>query len=109
MSSPRFEPWLMPDTISSGWNGISPSAAKRTQSTGVPSVAKPLVPSPKSTSSTLSALRVVMLRPMAERLPSGAMTASSRPGSSSRALRIAFRPLARMPSSLVRRTFMALR
>ena len=41
MSSPRLEPWLMPDTISSGLNSISPSAAKRTQSTGVPSVAKP--------------------------------------------------------------------
>ena len=29
----------MPETISSGSNSISPSAAKRTQSTGVPSVA----------------------------------------------------------------------
>ena len=95
----------MPETISSGWNGISPSAAKRTQSTGVPSVAKPEVPSPKSTSSTLSGLRVVMLRPIAERLPSGAMTASSTPSTSSSARRIAFRPVARIPSSLVRRTF----
>ena len=39
MSSPRFEPWLIPDTISSGSNPTSPSAANRTQSTGVPSVA----------------------------------------------------------------------
>ena len=29
----------MPDTISSGFDSIRPSAAKRTQSTGVPSVA----------------------------------------------------------------------
>ena len=34
--------------------------AKRTQSTGVPSVAKPTVPSPKSTSSTHSGRRVVI-------------------------------------------------
>ena len=32
----------MPETISSGSNSIRPSAAKRTQSTGVPSVAKPV-------------------------------------------------------------------
>ena len=44
----------MPETISSGSKSIRPSAAKRTQSTGVPSVAKPLVPSPNSTSSTQS-------------------------------------------------------
>ena len=66
-----------------------------------------MVPSPKSVSSMLSGLRVVMLRPMAERLESGAMTASSTSASSSRALRIAFRPMASMPSSLVRRTFMS--
>ena len=30
---------LIPETISSGWNPTSPSVAKRTQSTGVPSVA----------------------------------------------------------------------
>ena len=40
MSSPRLEPWLMPETISSASKAsTSPSAAKRTQSTGVPSVA----------------------------------------------------------------------
>ena len=39
MSSPRFVPWLMPETISSGCDSVSPSTAKRTQSTGVPSVA----------------------------------------------------------------------
>ncbi len=54
MSSPRLAPWLIPETISSGSNSISPSVAKRTQSTGVPSVAKPVVPSPNSTSSTQS-------------------------------------------------------
>src|SRR5215212_9663152 len=108
MSSPRFEPWLMPDTISSGSKSISPSAAKRTQSTGVPSVAKPLVPSPNSTSSTQSGWRVVMLRAVAERFESGAMTASSIPGSSNSARRMAFRPVAVMPSSFVSRTFIRL-
>jgi hypothetical protein len=40
MSSPRLEPWLMPETIRSAVKpSISPSEAKRTQSTGVPSVA----------------------------------------------------------------------
>jgi len=39
MSSPRLAPWLMPETISSGRSPIRPSSAKRTQSTGVPSVA----------------------------------------------------------------------
>ena len=40
MSSPRFEPWLMPDTTSSASNpATSPRLARRTQSTGVPSVA----------------------------------------------------------------------
>ncbi len=106
MSSPRFEPWLMPDTISSGSKSISPRAAKRTQSTGVPSVAKPLVPSPNSTSSTQSGWCVVMLRAVAERFESGAITASSMPGTSRSARRSAFRPTALIPSSLVSRTFM---
>ena len=70
----------MPETISSGSNSIRPSAAKRTQSTGVPSVAKPVVPSPNSTSSTQSGSRVVMLRAVALRFESGAITASSMPG-----------------------------
>ena len=109
MSSPRLAPWLMPDTISSGWNPISPSAAKRTQSTGVPSVACPMVPSANSISSTVSGLRVVMLRAVALRLESGAITASSMPGTRSRASRMACRPVAAIPSSLVRRTFIACR
>ena len=74
MSSPRLAPWLVPETIRSGRPPSSPSSAKRTQSTGVPSVAKPLWPSPKSTSSTLSGERVVMLRAVALRLVSGAIT-----------------------------------
>src|ERR671916_633169 len=81
MSSPRLAPWLMPDTISSGSKSIRPSAAKRTQSTGVPLVAKPVVPSPNSTSST--------------------------PGTSSSARRRTLSPVAVMPSSLVSRTFTA--
>ena len=88
MSSPRLAPWLMPDTISSGSNSTRPSAAKRTQSTGVPSVAKPVPPSPKSTSSTQSGSRVVMLRAVALRFESGAITASSTPGTSSSASRM---------------------
>src|SRR3954453_7172825 len=105
MSSPRFAPWLMPDTISSGTNSSSPSTAKRTQSTGGPSVAKPLVPSPNSTSSTQSGLRVVIERAVALRFESGAITASSTPGTSRSARRITFSPVAWMPSSLVSRTF----
>src|SRR5215211_468406 len=95
----------MPETIRAGSDSTSPSAAKRTQSTGVPSVAKPVVPSANSTSSTQSGLPVVMLRAVALRFESGAITASSTPGTSSRARRMAFRPIAWMPSSLVRRTF----
>src|SRR3954452_3497369 len=105
MSSPRLEPWLMPETISSGWNAIRPSVANLTQSTGVTSVAKPDVPSPMSTSSTQSGLRVVMLRAIALRFESGAITASSRPGTYSRACRMVRSPIAWMPSSFVRRTF----
>ncbi len=97
----------MPETISSGLNSTRPSAAKRTQSTGVPSVAKPLVPSANSISSTQSGLRVVMLRAVALRLESGAITASSMSGTSSSARRMAFRPVAWMPSSFVSSTFMA--
>ena len=92
------------ETISSGTNSISPSAAKRTQSTGVPSVAKPWCP-PNSTSSTQSGCRIVMLRAVALRFASGAITASSRSGTSSSARRMTFSPVAVMPSSLVRRTF----
>src|SRR3954451_18761056 len=105
MSSPRLEPWLMPDTISSGSNSTRPSAAKRTQSTGVPSVAKPTLPSSNSSSSTQSGLRVVIERAVALRFESGAITASSTPGTSRSARRITFSPVAWMPSSLVSRTF----
>src|SRR5918996_2207351 len=105
MSSPRLDPWLIPDTISSGSSSIRPSAAKRTQSTGVPLVAKPLVPSPNSTSSTVSGSRKVMLRAVAERFESGAITPSSMSGTSSSARRRTCRPVAVMPSSLVSRTF----
>src|SRR5918992_619892 len=104
MSSPRLAPWLMPDTISSGSSSIKPSAANRTQSTGVPLVANPEVPSPNSTSSTSSGSKV-MLRAVAERFESGAMTASSMPGTSSRACRSTLSPVAVMPSSFVSRTF----
>src|SRR4051794_27972381 len=106
MSSPRLEPWLMPDTISSGGSSIRPSAAKRTQSTGVPSVANPLVPSPNSTSSTQIGSLSVTARPVALRFESGAITSSSTSGSSCRCLRRTFRPVAVMPSSLVSRTLM---
>src|SRR4051794_2572039 len=49
-----------------------------------------------------------MLRAVALRLELGAITESSTPGTSSSARRSACRPLAWMPSSLVRRTFMGL-
>ena len=70
MSSPRFEPWLIPETISSGSNSMRPRAANRTQSTGVPSVAKPVPPSSNSTSSTQSGWWIVMLRAVALRFES---------------------------------------
>src|SRR5215208_1186774 len=107
MSSPRLAPWLIPDTISSGGESIRPSEAKRTQSTGVPSVAKPVVPSPNSISSTQIGSRSVTARPVALRLESGAITSSSTSGSSSRALLITLRPVAVMPSSFVSRTLMS--
>src|SRR5829696_5674442 len=108
MSSPRLEPWLMPETIRSASKpSTRPSEAKRTQSTGVPSVAYPAVPSPKSTSCTHSARRVVIPRPIAERLESGAITASSSPSIASSARRSAWSPSASMPSSLVSRTRMS--
>ena len=71
MSSPRLAPWLIPETIRSGRPPSSPSSAKRTQSTGVPLVAKPLSPSSKWISSTSSGARVVMLRAVALRFESG--------------------------------------
>ena len=107
MSSPRLAPWLMPETISSGSNSTSPSAAKRTQSTGVPSVAKPLVPSSKrdlldpqrrAGGDAAGGRRAVRVRRDHGQLDARAARASAR--------RIACRPLAWMPSSFVRRTFM---
>ena len=77
MSSPRLEPWLIPDTISSGGSPSSPRSANRTQSTGVPSVAYPVSPSANVTSSTHSGERVVMLRAVALRFESGAITCTS--------------------------------
>ena len=62
------------------------------------------MPSSKGTSWTHSGRRVVIMRAKAERLPSGAMTASSIPGTCSSARRMACRPSASMPSSLVSRT-----
>ncbi len=94
MSSPRLEPWLIPETISSGGSPSSPRSANRTQSTGVPSVAKPLDPSSKETSSTHSGERVVMLRAVALRLESGAITCTSSPESAASACRSACRPSA---------------
>src|SRR4051812_21175940 len=105
MSSPRFEPWLMPETMRSAVKpSMSPSAAKRTQSTGGPAVAEPTVPSPKVTSSTQIGRRVVIERAVADRLESGAITASSTPSISTSARRSAWSPSAPIPSSLVRRT-----
>src|SRR5450432_2816479 len=51
----------------------------------------------------LSGERVVMLRAVALRLESGAITSTSTPSSSRSARRVACRPGAEMPSSLVRR------
>src|SRR3954447_10082493 len=103
MSSPRLAPWLIPETIRSGRPPTRPSSAKRTQSTGVPSGAKPTRPSSNSISSTPSGERVVMLRAVALRLESGAMTSTSTSSSSTSARRRACSPGAEMPSSLVRR------
>src|SRR3954453_7412930 len=60
-------------------------------------------PSSKVTSSTVSGERVVMPRPIALRLESGAMTSTSTSSSSASARRAACSPGAEMPSSLVRR------
>src|SRR5215217_5041763 len=55
MSSPRFEPWLMPETIRSGRSPTSLRSPNRTQSTGVPSVAWAMKPSSSSRSARRSA------------------------------------------------------
>src|SRR5262249_49623414 len=64
-----------------------------------------LVPSANGTSSTHSGRRVVIERAIAERLPSGAITARLTPSSPTSARRIACSPSASIPSSLVRSTF----
>src|SRR4051812_34098686 len=104
MSSPRLEPWLIPETISSGRSPTNPSSAKRTQSTGVPSVAYPLEPSSNGISSTQRGDRVVMLRAVALRFESGAITWTSSSGILQSSARRAFSPVAWIPSSLVIRT-----
>ncbi len=94
----------MPATTMSALKpSIAPRLARRTQSTGVPSVAYPTVPSGKGTSATHSGRRVVMERAIAERLPSGAITSKRMSGSSESAARIACSPSASIPSSLVSR------
>src|SRR3954454_22730999 len=105
MSSPRLEPWLIPETISSGRSPTRTSSAKRTQSTGVPSVPYPIEPSSKGISSTQRGERVVMLRAVALRLESGAITWTSSSGILRNSTRRAFSPAAWIPSSLVIRTF----
>src|ERR1700760_2177784 len=104
MSSPRLAPWLMPETIRSGRAPPRPSSAKRTQSTGVPVVAKPTFPSSKVISSTESGERVVMLRAVALRLESGAIVTTSSPPSATSARRRLCSPGAAIPSSLVKST-----
>src|SRR4051812_21035135 len=107
MSSPRLAPWLIPETIRSALCPSRPRSAKRTQSTGVPSVAKPVVPSSNSISSTQIGERVVMLRAVALRLESGAITCTCTSSSAWSARRSAWSPWAPIPSSFVIRTCMA--
>src|SRR4051794_16409076 len=105
MSSPRFTPWLIPETISSGSKpSISPSDASRTQSTGVPSHEYPTVPSPNGISSTHSGRRIEIERAVADWFSSGATTASSMSSSAASARRSVCRPSASIPSSLVNST-----
>src|SRR4051812_24684022 len=91
----------MPETIRSGRSPTRPRSPKRTQSTGVPSVAKPVVPSRSSTSRTVSDRWIVMLRAEPLRFESGAMTETV-PWRSS-ATFASNRPRDVMPSSLVSR------
>jgi hypothetical protein len=96
---------LIPETIKSGFRSpVRPRSAKRTQSTGVPSVAKPVVPSSKVISSTQSGERVVIERAVALRFESGAIRLTSTSGISTSARRRAWIPFAPIPSSLVIRT-----
>ena len=105
MSSPRLEPWLMPETTRSGWKpSISPSAASRTQSTGVPSHAKPFVPSSKPTSVTHSGRREGDRARGGRAVGVRRDTASSTSSTPSSARRSVCRPVAPIPSSLVSST-----
>ncbi len=101
MSSPRLPLKLIPDTIRSGARSRNPSTPVRTQSTGVPSVANPNVPSGNSTSSSQSGPCMVMLRAAPVRFLSGAMTTTRPSGCNAR--RRAAKPGESMPSSLVTR------
>ncbi len=91
----------MPLTMMSGSPSSSPRVPKRTQSTGVPSVAKAVEPSASRTSSTWSGWWMVIPRPMALRLESGAMTLTRPRGSS--ACLSASNPGEWTPSSFVTR------
>ena len=82
MSSPRLPPRLMPETMRSGLRSSSPSAAMRTQSTGVPSVRRRGCRRASSTSSTHRGACMVMLRAAPERFWSGATMRTSPSGSS---------------------------
>ena len=90
--------------------GRSPRSARawpsRTQSTGVPSVAKPIVPSSNGVFCTHSGRRVVIIRAIAERLPSGATTSSPDAAMASTHDGQRCSPSASMPSSLVSSTCM---
>ena len=96
----------MPETTKSAAKSCTrPRLAKRTQSTGVPSEAYPTVPSENGTSVTHRGLRVVIDLAIAERLPSGAITARRTSSTRLSARRIDCRPSASIPSSLVKSTF----
>src|SRR5215210_1865434 len=100
MSSPRFSPWLIPETTISGSKSMSPRATRRTQSTGVPVQAYPIPPSAIFLSSTCKGVPKVIDRPTPERFLSGATVKTS--PTFSRARLAASSPAASIPSSLVR-------
>ena len=85
-----------------------PELAKRTQSTGVPSVAKPTVPSPKSISSTHSGRRVVIARADRRAVGVGRDHRQLEPGDLEQRAAQGLQALGLIPSSLVSRTFMRL-
>src|SRR5262249_57448103 len=96
-SSPRFEPWLMPETTSTGGSGNSPSTPRFTQSDGVPLTANRRSPN----RSTRSGRWSVSACPTALCSRSGAITYTSPTDSSAPASTAS--PAACMPSSLVTR------